>query len=124
MQHLLEPIAAMDISSHGKLDAVLRQVLCQACQAGHTEIVEHLLMRFELDLNSLDKLEGEEGMPLHFAIRSNSEPIMRLLLSRTQRIDQPDGDRRTCLHLAVLHSANPSHIRMHLRLLCFGTPLF
>lgn len=107
--------------SMGQLEAVLGRVLCHACQAGHLPVVEHLLSNFELDMNRLHELPGEgSGMALHFAIRANNEPIMRLLLPHTQQIDQHDGEDRTSLHLAVLHSGNPSHIRMLLR--CGASP--
>eukprot|EP00658_Telonema_sp_P-2_P062581 TRINITY_DN5124_c0_g1_i2.p1 TRINITY_DN5124_c0_g1~~TRINITY_DN5124_c0_g1_i2.p1 ORF type:complete len:404 (-),score=113.35 TRINITY_DN5124_c0_g1_i2:301-1512(-) len=94
---------------------------CHACIGQNVAAVQFLFTRFEFDASGMYTVDGHgSGMPLHFAIRANNEALLRTILPYTKKMDQQDGDLRTCLHLAVLHGGNDSHVRTLLR--CGASP--
>ena len=136
LDRCLDPSSVAD-HSLAPFEKLLAEALCTACKEGHVKLAEQLLLRFEFDIDQPITLgDTAGGAALHYAIRANSEQMMRLLLPQTRKIDQSDGKCRcvlgplsgvvvadhqqSCLHLAVLHTANPAHVRMLLR--CGASP--
>jgi hypothetical protein len=71
-----------------------------AAQKGHDSIVRTLLQHGNLDCNERDS-DGQT--PLMHAVTGGHEAVVRLLLAHGARISEVDRDRRSALHLAVMH---------------------
>ena len=90
--------------------------LFEAVGAGDADATEELIEMHNLNVNTLMDLAGDS--PLHAAVRSGSEPVLALLISRFRAdttVRNPDT-QETALHVAAQSGALPAaHLLLGVR---------